>query len=132
MIEYLERYAIYCDLNFDWVSLLVTLNHMLNYVSTQLVSFFDLTWLIPVLWLYLISFSLTTWLNWVWVIVPYYFKLFWLWCSYLHLPRGRWWKTPPITFRRLLLVRSRSHSKYTSMLYPYILGSFNYYSRGTI
>ena len=38
-IEYIARHAICCDWTCDLVSRLVTFNHMLNYVSTQLVSF---------------------------------------------------------------------------------------------
>ena len=39
LIQYLERHAICCDLTCDSVSRLVTFNHMLDHVSTQLVSF---------------------------------------------------------------------------------------------
>ena len=39
MIEYLACHAICYDWICDWVSQLVTFNHMLNYVSTQLVYF---------------------------------------------------------------------------------------------
>ena len=66
MIESLACHVICCDSNCDWVSQLVTFNHMLNYVSTQLFSLPDLTYLVPFLWLDIISFSLETWLNWVW------------------------------------------------------------------
>ena len=39
MIEYLACHAIFCDWTCGWVSQLVMFNHMLNHVTTQLVSF---------------------------------------------------------------------------------------------
>ena len=45
-------------------------------------------------------------------------------------PRGRWWKTPLITFRRLWLVMPRPHTKYTRMLYPYITNNSSYSNPG--
>ena len=52
MIDYIERRSIFCDLTCDWMSRLVTFNHMLNYVLTQLVYFpwLGLSILIPMTW----------------------------------------------------------------------------------
>ena len=99
---------------------------MIDYFSTKLFSLLDLNSLVPSIWLYLIIFSLTTWLHWVRFLFPYSFKLFRLQCYSLYLPRGRWQKTLPSTFSRIWLVRPRYHAKYTRMLYPYIPGGFNY------
>ena len=126
MIDYLAHDSICYYWTCNWVSQLITFNHMIDYVSTQLVSLLDSTQIVPVLWLDLISFSLTPWLNWVLFLIPYYFQLFILWCYSLNLPRGRWWTTVPIIFRIMLLVKTIPHTKYTRMLYPYIPGGFNY------
>ena len=62
---------------------------------------------------------------------PYYFKLLWPQCYSLHLLCGRWWKTPSTTFHRSWVVRPSPHVKYTSMVYPYIPGCYNYSSHST-
>ena len=95
---------------------------MLDYLSTQLFYLLESTDLVPDLRLHLIIFSLTTWLNWVWLLISYSFKLFRLWCSSIQLPHGRWWKNLPITLRKIRLVRPRPHVKYTRALYTYITG----------
>ena len=41
-------------------------------------------------------------------------------------PRVRWWKTLPITFRRIWLVKTRPHAKCTRTVYPYIPVSGRY------
>ena len=122
MIEYLTHHAICCDWTCDWVSKLFMFNHILDYVSAQLVYLLD----------NLISSSIMTRSNSFpsddlnkLIPIPYYFKLLWLWCSSLHLTRWIWWKTLPRTYRRILLVRPRPHLKYTRTLYSYIPGGFN-------
>ena len=55
MIGYLARHTICCDWTYDWVSLLVMFNCVLNYFSTQLVS---------LLWLDLSIAWPMTWYNW--------------------------------------------------------------------
>ena len=116
MIKYLAHHAIYCDLICDWLSQLITFNNMLNYISTQLFSFS---------WIDLISFSLD-WINQVQLLITYSFRLFWLRYSSLQLPCGRWWKTLPITSRKIWLVRPIPHAKYRRTIYPFIPGDFNY------
>ena len=73
-----------------------------------------------------------TWLNWVRFLVPQSFKLFRLWCYYIQLRHERWWKTLPITFRIIWLVRPITHAKYTRTLYPYIPSGFNYFGHHTV
>ena len=63
--------------------------------------------------------------------IPYSFELFWIWCSYLNLLRIIWWKTLPITFRRIWLVRPITPKNIRGQLYPYISGGFNYSSHST-
>ena len=54
------------------------------------------------------------------------FKYAWLRLFFPSPPHERWRKKPPITSRRILLVRHRPHAKYTRMVYPYIHGSGRY------
>ena len=50
---------------------------------------------------------------------------------FFHSPsRERWWKTPPITFRRISLVSPRHNVKCMRVVYPYIPGNFNYSKPG--
>ena len=119
-MEYRACHSICCDWTYDWVSRLVTFGHMLDYLSSQLVCLLGSTKLVPFLLIDIIRFSPETWLNWVWFLIPYYFKLFRLQCYSLHLLFGIWWKTLPITFWRILLFRPRPRAKYIRTLYPYI------------
>ena len=126
MIEYISRHSICCYWICDWVSQLFMFNHMIDYVTTKLVSFLDLNELVPFLLINLISFSMTSWINWVQFLILYSFKLFWLQFYSLQLLSGIFRKTLPTSFRRIWLVRPIPHAKYMRTLYPYITGGFNY------
>ena len=102
---------IYCDWTCDWMSRLIMLNHILNYVSTQLVSSliwhnwfqtFDSIESDSVFWLDLIKSG------------SIYFNSLWCYSSYLSCVI--WQKTVPSIFRIIGLVRSRPHVKYTRMV----------------
>ena len=73
--EYLACHDIFSDWTCDWVSQLLMVNNMLDYVSTQLVSLIYSTLLVPFLRLDIISFSLETWLNRVQLFITYYLLL---------------------------------------------------------
>ena len=122
----LTRWASKKTLRHDWISFtsfhLLLLNLWLS-VTIGHVQSHDLLCLNSISfppWLDIIIFSLKSWLNWVWFLIPCCFRLFWLWCSSLRLPHGRWLKTLPFTFQMIWLVRPIPHAKYTRALYPYI------------
>ena len=97
--------------DYDWILWLDLINHIpwFNLISS-------------ILRCDLICFGL-----WSALIKSYYLIRFKFLTQLLLLspPRGRWRKTPPIALRRILLVRPRTHVKYTRTVHPHINGSFN-------
>ena len=109
-----DYHAICWYLTCGWYSWFIMFDSTLNYSSTQLFPSLYPTWLVPLLWLDLISFSLLTLLNSVWF---YFFIL-----TRISCPSPSIWEI----VKDARSVRPRPHAKYTRITYPYIPGSFNY------
>ena len=81
-----------------------------------------LIWIISSLFFYSVYFLV------YYLIGVNFLDLTWLRLLLPSPPCGRWWKTPPIKFGIIWLVRPRPHVKYKRELYPYINGSGHYFN----